>query len=521
MIRVSRMLFIRVFGTLFVISLISLTVPAFSEPFNGYTLFSPNNSRTTYLVDMNNIVVHSWAHNRSGGYSAYLLADGSLLRPAISSSSQLNGGGAMGILQKLDYNGTLLWEFTYSSATYRAHHDIEPMSNGNVLMIAWELKTAAQAVQAGLRRSAAIWPDHIIEVQQTGATSGEIVWQWHAWDHLIQDYNASRDNYGVIAQHPELLDINTGSGGIGPAGGDWMHINAISYNPELDQIVISSHNLNELYVIDHSTTTAEAATHTGGRWGRGGDYLYRWGNPANYDAPGARVFDVVHCSWWVPVGLPGAGHILAYNNRQSAGASVIVELIPPYDSLGNYVLVPGTAYGPSTPYWSYSAAGFFSNHLGGCQRLPNGNTFIAESTSGYLFEVDSLGSVQWSYNRGGEIPRALRYPLDYPPLQYLSIEQANGALPQKLELLQNYPNPFNSATTISLRLPADGIVKLGIYNTLGGRVATLAAHKLPVGYHTFIWNGTNEQGASVNSGVYFSTVNAGGKTETLRMILIK
>jgi hypothetical protein len=393
--------------------------PARGQAFQGYTLFSPNNSRNTYLVNMSNTVVHSWTHNRNGGYSAYLLEDGSVLRPALSSNSPLGGGGEAGIVQKVSWSGTLQWEYTYSSTTYRTHHDIEPMPNGNVLLIAWEVKTAAQAIQAGLNHSAAIWPDHIVEVQPVGSTGGNIVWQWHAWDHLIQDYDPAKDNYGVVANHPELLDINVESSG----SGDWLHINGISYNPELDQIVISSHELDEIYVIDHSTTTAEAAGHTGGLSGMGGDILYRWGRPANYDAPGAQVFNVVHCAYWVPGGLPGAGNIMAFNNREGQPTSMVVELVPPYDSLGHYSRVPGTAFGPASPIWSHTETGFFSNHLGGCQRLPNGNTFIVESTSGYMFEVNAAGVTQWSYNRGGEIARALRYGTDYAGLAGLGLGQ--------------------------------------------------------------------------------------------------
>jgi hypothetical protein len=386
-----------------------------AQAYNGYTLFSPNTSRYTYLVNMSNTVIHSWTHTKGGGYSCYLLEDGSLLRPALSTNSSLGGGGEAGVVQKVAWDGTLLWEYTYSSSTVRTHHDIEPMPNGNVLLIAWEVKTASQTVAAGLNHSSSLRVDHIIEVQPVGSTGGNIVWQWHAWDHLIQDYSSSKSNYGVVADHPELLDINLG----GTGSDDLMHTNAISYNPTLDQIVISSHTLDEIYVIDHSTTTAEAATHAGGNSGKGGDILYRWGKPANYDASGSQYFDVVHCAVWIPDSLPGGGNIMAFNNRETQSTSIVVELVPPVDTTGKYTLVAGAAYGPSAPKWTYTASGFFSNHLGGCQRLPNNNTLIVESTSGNMFEVDSSGNVEWSYAPGGEIVRALRYAPTYSGLQAL------------------------------------------------------------------------------------------------------
>ena len=89
------------------------------------------------------------------------------------------------------------------------------------------------------------------------------------WDHLIQDTDPELPNYGVIAEHPELININyanVGSGGNHP-NGDWMHLNAIDYNAELDKNIFSSQRLNEFYIIDHSTTTEEAEGHAGGNSG--------------------------------------------------------------------------------------------------------------------------------------------------------------------------------------------------------------------------------------------------------------
>jgi hypothetical protein len=487
-----------------------------SQAFNGYTLFGPNNGRNTYLVNMSNTVVHSWSHTRSGGYSVYLLDDGSIVRCAMATNPQLNGGGAEGVVQRVAWNGTMLWEYTYSNASHLSHHDVEPMPNGNVLLIAWEVKTAAQAVAAGLNRSQVIWPDHIVEVQPSGSSGGNIVWEWHAWDHLVQQYDASKANYGVVANHPELLNINMGAGGVGPGGGDWMHINGISYNPDLDQIVISSHTLNEIYVIDHSTTTAQAATHSGGRSGKGGDILYRWGMPSNYGAPGGQYFAVVHCSWWIPKGLPGEGHILAYNNREGQSTSIVVELTPPSDVAGNYSWIPGTAFAPAAPAWSYTAAGFFSNHLGGNQRLPNGNTLIVESTSGYLFEVTPEGVVVWSYARGGEIPRALRYPPDHPFLKTLEVEGTATVLPGRTELMPNYPNPFNPRTEIGFRIAEYGFVKLGVYDLLGREIATLVNESKAPGEYTVPFDA-----AGLPSGVYIYRLTTGATADARRMVLTR
>lgn len=485
--------------------------------YGGYTLYGPNNSNKVYLLNSAGAAVRTWTCSRSGGYSAYMLEDGSILRTGLANST-VNGGGAMGAVQKYSPTGTLLWDWTYATSTYRSHHDIEPLPNGNVLLIAWEVKTAAQAVAAGLDVSTIIWPDHLIEVQPTGATTGTIVWQWHAWDHLIQDYDATKANYGVVGAHPELLDINMGSVGGGIGGGDWMHINSVSYNPELDQIAISSHTLNEVYVIDHSTTTAEAASHSGGRCGKGGDILYRWGCPANYRAAGTQVFQVVHCAYWIPEGLPGAGHLMAYNNRELTGTSMVVELELPSDGAGNYALTAGAAYGPAAPYWSYTASWFFSNHLGGNQRLANGNTLICESTSGHIFEVDAAGVVQWEVTPGGEIARALRYGVDFPGLMAYSglsgVDEGSADLPARARLLGVAPNPFNPRTTVSYELPAASRARLALYDARGCCVKKLVDGDLAAGRHEFA---IDAEGLA--SGVYFCRLDAGGVTDTRKIVL--
>ncbi|NIP37363.1 MAG: arylsulfotransferase, partial [Thermoplasmata archaeon] len=95
-----------------------------------------------------------------------------------------------------------------------------------------------------------------------------------------QDFDPQRSNYGVVEDHPELIDINFPKEKLP----EWQHSNTVTYNPELDQVMITDRNFDELWVIDHSTTTAEAKGHTGGDQGRGGDLLYRWGNPRAYRA---------------------------------------------------------------------------------------------------------------------------------------------------------------------------------------------------------------------------------------------
>ena len=274
------------------------------EAFEGYTLFAPIRYKTTYLIDMQGMLVNKWESNYQPGQSVYLLENGNLLRTMYVNNQTFKAGGAGGGVQEIDWDGTIVWEYQYSSNTYLHHHDVEMLPNGNVLMIAWELKDRTACIDAGRDPSILLdnelWPDHIIEVEPDGATGGNIVWEWHMWDHLVQEYDSQKENYGVVKDHPELIDVNYVMNQ-NMASADWNHTNAIDYNEKFDQIVISLHNMSEIYVIDHSTTTQEAASHAGGNSGKGGDILYRWGNPIVYDrgTTSDRKFFLQHNAQWI------------------------------------------------------------------------------------------------------------------------------------------------------------------------------------------------------------------------------
>ncbi len=414
--------------------------------FDGYTLFSPSRYNATYLVDNQGREVHTWPATAAPLVN-YLQPDGTLLRAiTLGPNPFFTGGGATGRVERVAWDGTILWQFDYTTPDDVIHHDIEELPNGNVLMIAWDSKTTAEAIAAGrspsLLASGELQPDYIIEVQPTGPTTGSIVWEWHVWDHLVQDIDNTKANFGVVADHPELADINYVDPAITPNGeADWMHSNAIDYNPELDQIMLSVRHFNELWIIDHTTTTAEAAGHTGGDSGKGGDLLYRWGNPEAYGAGDAsdRVFYLQHDTQWVKPGLPGAGNIMVFNNgngRPGDDYSSVDEFVPPVDVDGQYAYTSGQPYGPSGLTWTYVAPDpptFYSAFISGAVRLPNGNTLIDDGVFGRLFEVTSAGDILWTYvnpvqvsgpvaqgsfpvNLGNIVFRAYKYPPNYSGL---------------------------------------------------------------------------------------------------------
>jgi len=385
------------------------------------TLFAPQGSTTTYLIDEDGALVNTWESSYPPGLSAYLLDDNSLLRTANLDSygTFWNTGGAGGRVEQYDWDGNLIWEFQYNSDTSRLHHDIEYLPNGNILMIAWEYKTSAEAIAAGrdpsLLVDGQLWPDMIIEVEPTGSSGGTIVWQWHIWDHLIQDYDTTKANYGVISAHLEKINLNMV---MMQGKADWTHCNAIDYNAELDQILLTVHNFSEIWIIDHHTTTAEAA-------GSAGDLLYRWGNPQAYDRGSStdQQLFVPHDGRWIDDDCPGAGDILIFNNgtrRPDGNYSTVDQITPPVDEAGKYILYDGAAYEPSAPNWIYKATpstDFYADHISGAQRLPDGNTLICNGPAGFFFEVTTEGNTTWSYTNpysstgpsSNSVFRAVRY----------------------------------------------------------------------------------------------------------------
>ena len=380
-----------------------------SKSFTGYTLFAPKHNDATYLIDNNGQVVHAWTGSKyEPGQSVYLLENGHLLRACMTKGKLSTGGGEGGRVEEYDWDGKLVWELDYSTDQYMQHHDIHPLPNGNILMLVVEKKTYDQAIAAGfpasklegqVKRDGMILPDMVVEIKPTYPSGGTVVWEWHVWDHLVQDADKAKTNYGNVAAHPELIQADD-EGNMIPTF--WNHMNSIDYNATFDQILLSVRGNSEVWIIDHGTTTAEAASHTGGKRGKGGDLLYRWGNPQMYDAGtrDSQTFYQQHDAEWVEAGYPGAGNITVFNNGLGRNYSTIDEFTPPVDAKGNYSIVAGQAFGPKTFAWTYKAnppSSLFAGAISGSQRLPNGNTLIDDGTHGTFIEVTSSGEVVWKY----------------------------------------------------------------------------------------------------------------------------
>ena len=498
---------------------LSTAAPA-QEAFVGETLISSRISNDSYLMAMDFSVVKTWHGATPPATFAYLRPDGSILRPCADVTATWGIGGAGGRIQIIDTNDVIVWDYFVSDSLKLQHHDVEPMPDGNVLVIAWERKFRAEATAAG-RETLPIgemWPTLILELEPVGLTGANVVWEWHLWDHFIQDVDSNKSNYGVVADHPELVDINWPV----VSNGSFDHANAVDYNPQLDLVVFSARAMSEIYVIDHSTTTAEAAGHTGGFHGKGGDIVYRWGNPAVYrrGTPADHYYYSVHGANWIDPGLPGAGGILTFNNGNRDGAandySSVEDIHPPMDVNGHFIIAPGEPYGPAAPSWRYEDRVndiFYSMNKGGAFRLPNGNTLICESNDNQLFEVTSAGVKVWAFPTPGELHRAPRY-----------WDEATAVAPPAdggPDLHPSYPNPFNPHTTIAFELTAPGRVTLEVFDIGGRHIVTLVDEELGAGRHDVPWQGRNSDGRAVVSGVYFYRLSTPGFARRGKMVLTK
>ncbi|MFK8011129.1 MAG: aryl-sulfate sulfotransferase [Marinicellaceae bacterium] len=411
------------------------------DAYPGYTLFSK--AGLTYLINNTGEVVHTWSNNTNTTHPGYLAENGDLF--VVSRG-----------IKRLDWQGNVIWRYVNP----QAHHDAAIMPNGNVLLLVSGAKTNAEVIAAG--RDPSLVSDNIdpMVVYEINP-QGEIVWQWHVWDHLIQDFDASKDNYGIVENHPELVDINFTRND----SPDWLHGNAINYNAELDQILLSPRFNSEIWIIDHSTTTEQAASHSGGNANKGGDLLYRWGNPIAYRAgtlDDQKLFGS-HDAQWIKEGFPGAGNIIIYNNGgtnygRDGNYSTIDEITPPLNGF-NYEKNDDEAFAPINTTWSYSESpveNFYSSFISGVQRLENGNTLIDEGENGRLFEVKNTGEIVWEYQNSVTNSSVTAQGDPRPDAPQPSLFRANKYDPEFIESL-NLPlinsgpiELYNSQSLITL-----------------------------------------------------------------------
>jgi hypothetical protein len=357
---------------------------------DALVLINDAGTNRVYLIEKEKSeILYEWALPAGIGNDAELLEDGSLVVALMADDPAYSFGGYGGRIVQISPGGELLWDFHYSDEVNLAHHDIEVLPNGNVLILAWEKKSGNDLTENGFTGDdGVVYAEKIIEVNPE---TNKVVWEWNSWDHLIQDEDPSALNYGVIEDNPERINLNYQDYlKEGSYNGDIFHANGLEYDEKNDLIYLSVNFFSEVWVIDHSTTTNEAKTGSGGNYGKGGDLVYRFGNPAAYNnTQGERMFYHNHH----PNLVEGGKSFLIYSNGiPSVDAhSVVYELELPQ----TFELTKKT--NNELPVkWSYRHEDLFSAKVSGAERLPNGNTLITEGTYG-LWEVTGSGEIVWKF----------------------------------------------------------------------------------------------------------------------------
>lgn len=368
-----------------------------------YILVVDQTGQGADLINHDGDEIFTWDFDDAIGNDASLLDDGSMVVCLKADNATIAFGGYGGVFQKINADQTIDWEVTYSSNNQTAHHDVEYLSNGNIIFPVWE--TVSDAAAIGFSGTQDIYPEAIVEMNPL---TEEIVWEWHVTDHLIQDYDSTKLNYGSVQDNPNKVDINYNST---QDNGDIMHINGITVDELNDIVYVTVNNYSEIWVLDHSTTTAEAATSSGGNYNLGGDLVYRFGNPLAYDNIGEVTLNDVHYP-----NLLDTGNMLVFSNNIYNQQSAVFEyeLLPPYE------LVSGEDNEPEM-VWSFTDSELYSAGLGGAVRTPNGNTLIAEGRDGTVWEVSESGDVVWKYAGYDTLWRVYAIPIDDEALTALGI----------------------------------------------------------------------------------------------------
>jgi hypothetical protein len=377
---------------------------------NNLVLAIESGGQTAYLVNKEGEKLFTWNFDSLLGNDFELLPNGNAIGIFKTDNPAFNFGGYGGIVRIIKPNGTVDWEFEYSSSTYLSHHDVELLPNGNVLIFVWELIDTDTSIQNGADTNHELYPEKIIEVNPN---TDEIVWEWRGWDHLVQEYDDSKLNYGIVADNPQLINLNYNI----IDNGDFMHANGLDYDEDKDVIYLSMNNYSEVWVIDHSTTIIEASGSTGGAYGKGGDLLYRFGNPSAYNNTfGDRLFYNNHFPNLIENGEPGDGNLLIYMNGNNVNQSTVFEFEIP----STFNLTSSTNNEPNI-VWSFTNPDLYNGKVSGANRLSNGNTLICEGDYGY-WEVTPNGEIAWKYNgKGSAYWRGYAYDLDFEALPFLGV----------------------------------------------------------------------------------------------------
>lgn len=344
------------------------------KTYAGYTLFAPMAGYTVWMVDMEGRIVHRWNVDNPPGCHGRLLPNGNLLYAGKKKDSPLaDFGGSAGIMLEFDWNGKVVWTYEDDYLS----HDFDRMNNGNTMVLKWAPmpKEAAEKVKGGVpgtERNGVMWTDVLHEVDQ----EGKVVWEWIGYEHFDPEIDV------ICPLCPRKA---------------WGQANSCYVMPD-GNILLSYAFISMIQIVEKKS----------------GNIIWRWGMGHELGFPHNPT-------------LLDNGNILVFDNGRhrhlAPDFSRVIEINPKSNEIE----------------WEYTAdppTDFFSSHISGAQRLPNGNTLICEGAKGRFFEVTPQSETVWEYvnpfynmfGRFGHtnmVFRAYRYGVDYPGLKGTGLDDIN------------------------------------------------------------------------------------------------
>jgi len=480
----------------------------------GYNLIYPERQSDIFLLNKCGEIVHQWEDQPEARPAsvAYLLENGNILRSkslANDPNATFITGGAGGIIELVSWDNEILWTYEVSDSNQLQHHDVHYTPHGTVMIIVWEKMRLDEIVANGFdtisNNQKELWSDYILEVDPT---TDDIIWEWHAKDHLIQDYDSTKANYGIVSEHPERININYVDFTFQKT--DWLHCNSIDYNPILNQVMLSSKHFNEIWIIDHSTTTAEATGTVGGNSSSGGDLLFRWGNPHAYkmgSVDDQKLFSQHDAQWIDDASINSDyehfGKIALFNNFIAPQLSLGQILEPVFDSTSFAYQISNGTFSPQSFTEAFSHPDTirnFSTAASSIQIIGDGHVVMCAGRQGRSFELTPEGELAWEYltpiKFGNSVPQGFelnlsdnftfqiqRYLEDYPALigkdlspkgfielepnssfcTLVNIEEIN-----KIEEFTIFPNPVQNDFFIENKNPDLDFVQ--IFDVMGNLI---------------------------------------------------
>ena len=348
--------------------------------YRGYTLVTNVSGHDSRLIDMEGRVCHAWHSDEGIGY-AYLLRNGNLLLrtgPAAEEVSfQSRPESALLPIGGRTVAGAILkldWDsnVVWDYRYPLLHHDFERLPNGNTLVLTWELMPDELTRQVkGGHESGHGGAGMLGDTVREITPAGEVVYEWNSWEYLdVED-----DRICFLEGRAE-----------------WTHQNTLNVTPEGD-LVVSFRQTDTVGIVDRAS----------------GNFRWKWG-PGNISHQHNPT-------------MLGNGRVLIFDNgphKSGFTHSRVIEVDP----------------GTNEIAWEYRGdppISFYSYHISGAERQPNGNTLICEGAPGRIFEVTPGKEVVWEYINpfmarsgygvGGSVSgvansvfRAHRYSYDHPAL---------------------------------------------------------------------------------------------------------